>query len=218
MSAMLACAGNAYSPAFNAVLRRAGARAICEQMGVLDDSASCQRVARSRRRRAGLDQHHGLLSASWAGRIEIRRSPIRTRLRRSARARTRSRIGNDSRFIVAARLSYCWSEDRARRWCRRSRRNWTAPPSLRASWRLAARDRSCVSTSGLSRLSVGGTIWSRIASRQKIASTAPAAPSRWPIEDLVDDIDIFAAALPIKRSTAPSSMPSAMVDVPCALT
>ena len=38
---------------------------------------------------------------------------------------------------------------------------------------------------------VGGTIWSRMASRQKIASTAPAAPSRWPMEDLVEDIDVL---------------------------
>src|SRR6185312_14345030 len=37
-----------------------------------------------------------------------------------------------------------------------------------------------VVTSGLSRLMVGGTLPSRIASRQKIASTAPAAPRRWP--------------------------------------
>src|SRR5215470_5649086 len=63
-----------------------------------------------------------------------------------------------------------------------------------------------VSTDGLSKLIVGGTTWSRIASRQKIASTVPAAPSIWPIEDLVDDIEVFAAALPKKRSTAPASM------------
>ena len=37
---------------------------------------------------------------------------------------------------------------------------------------------------------VGGATLSRIASTEKIASTAPAAPSRWPIDDLVDDIDI----------------------------
>ena len=46
-----------------------------------------------------------------------------------------------------------------------------------------------VSTEGLSRLSVGGTMPSRIASAQKIASTEPAAPSRWPIADFVDDIE-----------------------------
>ena len=42
-----------------------------------------------------------------------------------------------------------------------------------------------VPSSGSSRLSVGGTIWSRMARMQKIASTAPAPPSRWPIADLV---------------------------------
>src|SRR4051794_38479915 len=45
-----------------------------------------------------------------------------------------------------------------------------------------------VDTDGLSRLSVGGTTPSRMASTEKIASTAPAAPSRWPTEDFVDDI------------------------------
>src|SRR5205814_355773 len=42
---------------------------------------------------------------------------------------------------------------------------------------------------GLSRLRVGGTMPSRSARIAKIASTLPAAPSRWPIADLVDDID-----------------------------
>ena len=42
---------------------------------------------------------------------------------------------------------------------------------------------------GSSRLSVGGTMLSRIARIEKIASTLPAAPRRWPIADLVDDID-----------------------------
>src|SRR3546814_14845007 len=42
---------------------------------------------------------------------------------------------------------------------------------------------------GLSRLSVGGTIWSRRLRMQTIDSTAPAPPSRWPMADLVDDID-----------------------------
>src|SRR3546814_2342476 len=36
---------------------------------------------------------------------------------------------------------------------------------------------------GLSRLSVGGTIWSRRLRMQKIDSTAPAPPSRWPMAD-----------------------------------
>jgi hypothetical protein len=76
-----------------------------------------------------------------------------------------------------------------------------------------------VSTEGLSRLIVGGAIWSRMASRQKIASPAPAAPSRWPTIDLVDDMVILPAALPARRCTAPSSISSPSgVEVPCALT
>ena len=42
-----------------------------------------------------------------------------------------------------------------------------------------------VSTDGLSRLMVGGATPSRMARIEKIASTAPAAPNRCPIEDLV---------------------------------
>jgi len=36
---------------------------------------------------------------------------------------------------------------------------------------------------------VGGTTWSRIESTLKTASTAPAAPSRWPTAPFVEDID-----------------------------
>ena len=76
-----------------------------------------------------------------------------------------------------------------------------------------------VSTEGFSRFRVGGATWSRIASVQKIASTAPAAPSRCPIEDLVEDIVTRPAALPSSRVTAPSSISSPSgVEVPCALT
>src|SRR6202162_4341253 len=75
-----------------------------------------------------------------------------------------------------------------------------------------------VSTDGLSRLIVGGAILSRIARMLKIVSTAPAAPKRWPVDDLVDDIDTLEAALPSSRSTAPSSISSpTCVEVPCAL-
>jgi hypothetical protein len=38
-----------------------------------------------------------------------------------------------------------------------------------------------------------------------------------PVIDLVEDIVAFDAASPISRSTAPSSIVSAMVEVPCAL-
>src|ERR1700678_2260311 len=74
-----------------------------------------------------------------------------------------------------------------------------------------------VVTLGFSKLMVGGTIPSRIARRQKIASTDPAAPRRWPMADLVEDMGFPGAALPMNRSTAPTSMPSAMVEVPWAL-
>src|SRR3981189_577286 len=75
-----------------------------------------------------------------------------------------------------------------------------------------------VSTDGLSRLIVGGAMLSRIARMLKIASIAPAAPSRCPVDDLVDDIDTRDAELPSIRSTAPSSISSpTWVEVPCAL-
>src|SRR5262245_23075509 len=75
-----------------------------------------------------------------------------------------------------------------------------------------------VATEGLSRLSVGGARLSLIASAEKIASTAPAAPSRWPIADLVEDIETFPAALPNRRSTAANSISSPIgVEVPWAL-
>src|ERR687889_438505 len=64
-------------------------------------------------------------------------------------------------LLSAARTSRCLA------WC--GTRSTPAVPSL-----------------GLSRLSVGGTTWSRSARMQKIASTAPAPPSRWPIADLVE--------------------------------
>jgi hypothetical protein len=76
-----------------------------------------------------------------------------------------------------------------------------------------------VSTDGLSRLMVGGTTPSRMASTQKIASTAPAAPSRWPTADLVDDMVSLDAELPTRRSTAFSSISSPRgVEVPWAFT
>src|SRR5215472_17286080 len=75
-----------------------------------------------------------------------------------------------------------------------------------------------VATEGLSRLSVGGARLSRMARAEKIASTAPAAPSRWPIADFVEDIETLPAALPNSLSTAASSISSPIgVEVPCAL-
>jgi hypothetical protein len=42
-------------------------------------------------------------------------------------------------------------------------------------------------------------------------------PSKCPMADLVEDMVAWPAALPKSRSTAASSITSAMVDVPCAL-
>ena len=70
-----------------------------------------------------------------------------------------------------------------------------------------------------SALIVGGTIWSRMARMEKMASTAPAAPRRCPIDDFVEDIEILPAALPNSLSTACSSISSPSgVEVPCAFT
>ena len=75
-----------------------------------------------------------------------------------------------------------------------------------------------LSTDGLSRLSVGGAMPSRMASSEKIASTDPAAPKRCPIADLVDDMAALGAASPRSRVTAPSSISSpSCVEVPWAL-
>src|SRR5580700_1935350 len=75
-----------------------------------------------------------------------------------------------------------------------------------------------VCTDGCSKLMVGGAMLSRIAKILKIASIAPAAPNRCPVDDLVDDIETFEAALPRSRSTALSSISSpTCVEVPCAL-
>ena len=52
----------------------------------------------------------------------------------------------------------------------------------------------------------------------RTASTAPAAPSRWPIADLVEDIETFFIFSPNRRLTASASPTSpAGVEVPCAL-
>ena len=53
---------------------------------------------------------------------------------------------------------------------------------------------------------------------QKIASTAPAAPSRWPIADLVEDIDSLSAASPNSRfDRAQLDLVAHGVEVPWAL-
>lgn len=60
--------------------------------------------------------------------------------------------------------------------------------------------------------------WSRRASTLKIASTAPAAPNRWPVIDLVELIDSAWACSPNTLFTAAiSAMSPAGVEVPWAL-
>src|SRR5262245_22792671 len=69
------------------------------------------------------------------------------------------------------------------------------PKELESAWRIL-RGLACFGTrsmsqpsDGFSRLRVGGATWSRIASSEKIASTLPAAPRRWPMADLVEDME-----------------------------
>jgi hypothetical protein len=66
---------------------------------------------------------------------------------------------------------------------------------------------------------VGGSTPSVIARTEAIASTAPAAPSRWPVIDLVDDTGIRrASASPSAILMAAVSVASlASVEVPWAL-
>ena len=65
---------------------------------------------------------------------------------------------------------------------------------------------------------VGGTIPSRMARQAKEASTAPAAPRRWPVMDLVELIATLYACLPKTDLMAKVSMASFRgVEVPWAL-
>ena len=65
---------------------------------------------------------------------------------------------------------------------------------------------------------VGGTSWCLIASAVMPASSPPAAPSRWPVIDLVDEIASFAACSPNSRLIASvSSLSLNGVEVPWAL-
>src|SRR5262249_2662677 len=66
-----------------------------------------------------------------------------------------------------------------------------ASTTLISRFRAKCGERSIgVSTDGLSRLIVGGATRSRIARMEKMVSPAPAAPSRCPTDDLVDDIEM----------------------------
>src|ERR1700684_3411785 len=80
-------------------------------------------------------------------------------------------------------------------WTRRNTSDALVPPNPNEFDNATLISRFCafcgtrsiaVATDGFSKLMVGGRIPSRIASRQNMDSTAPAAPSRCPIDDLVD--------------------------------
>src|SRR4051795_6710012 len=88
------------------------------------------------------------------------------------------------------------------------------------SWRGDIRTTSsATSSSGSSRLRVAGT--SRLASDNTVttASSAPAAPSRWPVHDFVAVTHTCDAESPnaVRRADASATSPSG-VDVACALT
>ena len=127
--------------------------------------------------------------------------------RRRPKTTTSPRISRVSAFAATCRIigggSLHAGAAPARRWCRRSRTSSTAPRRSPAPPPCSGARSIGVATDGFSRLIVGGATWSRIASTQKIASTAPAAPSRCPVADLVDDIVTLPAALPSSRATAP---------------
>src|SRR3546814_19339401 len=92
---------------------------------------------------------------------------------------------------------------------RRTVRSW-------ATW--GVRSMSAQLGEGLSKLRVGGTTLSRIARIDKIASTAPAAPSRWPMAALVDAMETAFTASPNNRRPAHTAHSSPRrVDVPFAL-
>src|SRR5215813_8335809 len=106
------------------------------------------------------------------------------------RKQVRPKYGERATGTAAAKRAY---QDASRR----NTRDALVPPKPNELDKTTSMSRLCalcgtrssgVSTDGLSRLMVGGATLSRMASTEKIASTAPAAPSRWPIDDLVDDI------------------------------
>src|SRR5580765_3475025 len=72
--------------------------------------------------------------------------------------------------------------------------------------------------SGWRKVVVGGNHCSRKAIKQTTASTAPAAPSRWPILAFVELIESLGAASPAQRLIAwASALSFRGVPVPCAL-
>ncbi len=69
------------------------------------------------------------------------------------------------------------------------------------------------------KFAVGGAVCASIAFTVTMFSTAPAAPSRWPIIDLVDDTAVWYACSPSPYLVAAVSAGSFLaVPVPCELT
>ncbi len=60
--------------------------------------------------------------------------------------------------------------------------------SIRRFWAVLATRSITLCRVGCSRFNVGGATPSRIARIENTASIAPAAPSRWPVADFVDDM------------------------------
>ena len=135
--------------------------------GLRDDRLG--RRARAGRIRRCLSVQCSSLTAS----INSRASPaIRLSLAESCTDRRRRDYGANMakarRMAIARRaLSHYSAGRRARRWCRRSRRNSTARRRSGAGAACAARGRSPSRRAGLSRLMVGGAMLSRIASRRE---------------------------------------------------
>ena len=91
--------------------------------------------------------------------------------------------------------------------------------ATRTRWGRASLATKQRSTSGSSRLIVGGIAWWRKAVRHARASKAPAAVSMWPVRLLVDETGIRSALSPsTRRRTAASAASPTGVLVACALT
>ncbi|MNL48736.1 hypothetical protein D3C87_1716150 [compost metagenome] len=80
----------------------------------------------------------------------------------------------------------------------------------------ATMSRPWAKASGSCRFKVPGTTWSRNASAVKMAATAPAAPSKCPVADLVELMATSPAVPNTRRMAASSPRSPTIVDVACA--
>ena len=99
--------------------------------------------------------------------IAVRRVPYSSHANLLASPRSPVGIsdGRTKRFRAGRQAS--WRRNTSSHWCRRNRTNWTARSSMSFFFAVRGTRSILVSTDGLSRLSVGGTIESRIASRRE---------------------------------------------------